>query len=352
MYSINKDFNRQNMVINSIKRFDENGLSCIMPVFKDNSISEITCKNGDGLVSYSYLKQQGNGSVNSFVSNLKTEGYNSFSWENGNDFEQYKNMQVAINFPEEFGATIWGYNKLYLIKKGEYKESNLFSEKRLDNSLAALAGNYYVTLNTDDGDKSTTFERIYLINVKDGLKDPLFIEEENGGISRNIYFAGVVGKKVYIVDKTNKKEYEINTADKSIKVVGSETLSTGLYYNGEKMVNVDINELINNNYYFKTNVEVADLSSKYGNIEIKESNKKYYFKNDAGEVFYVLKSDLDHPVKLFSLSNLREWKVIGDSVFGISGDTLYMYNFDYGLKPIIKNGDLASYSNFYDIFKK
>ena len=351
-YLIDKDFNRQNVLIKDIKNFEQSGLNCIMPVFKDNSNSEILCKSGNDVVSYSYLKQMGNNVVDNFVSTLKNEGFSNLSWDVGLDFEQHEDIQTAISFPEKFGVTLWAKNQLYLIQKDMFKEVNMFDEDRADNSLAALAGGYYVTVNTDDAYKTPKFDKIYLVNATTGLKDYVYIAEDDGGVNRNIYFAGVVGDKVYIVDKTTKKEYELNAVQKTVKVVGDENLTTGKYFDGKKLISVGINDIVNVDNYFKTTVNVEGLTSKYGNVEVKESNNKYYFRNDLGEFYYVLKDDLDHPVKLFTMSDFREWKVIGDSVFGINGNTAYIYDFTYGLKPLVRDSRLLSRSNIFNVFEK
>ncbi len=351
-YLIDKDFNSQNVLIKDIKSFEQGGLKCIMPVFRDNSNSEILCESGNDVVSYSYLKQTGNNVVDNFVATLKNEGFSNLSWESGLDFEQHEDIQAAINFPEEFGVALWAKSELYLIQKNLFKSVNMFTEDKVDNSLSALAGGYYVTVNTDDAYKISKFDRIYLVNATTGLKDFVYVEEDEDGISKNIYFAGVVGNNVYIVDKTTKKEYELNAVQKTIKVVGDENLTTGKYYDGKKLVTVGINDMVNQDNYFRNTIDVLELTNKYGNVEVKESNNKYYFRTDAGDFYYTLKDDLDHPVKLFTMTDFREWKVIGDSVFGINGNTAYIYDFTYGLKPLVRDSRLASRSHIFNVFKK
>ena len=49
-----------------------------------------------------------------------------------------------------------------------------------------------------------------------------------------------------------------------------------------------------------------------------------------------LKDNYKNPVLLFNRSNMNEWIVTNDTIFGIIGDTLYAYNYEYGFKPLIK----------------
>ncbi len=346
-YTIDKDFYRQNLVIKEIKRFDDNNLSCIVPVFKDNSISSIFCKYDNNIVTYSYLKQIGNNSIDNFVNQLKNEGFQSKLFDLDNSFERHEQIDVSLDFPSEYGATVWYGNSFYAVQRDKFKEVILFNKKRTSNPYAALAGDHYVTVDTDLTDK---YDTLYILNARDGLKDFIYLDPV---MSNNIYFAGVIGNKVYIVDKTNRKEYEVNATKKTIKEVGNDNLGTAIYYDGKKKLTVGLDEMINQDKYFAVNLDVPELTQKYGNVEIRESNKKYYFKTPTGEVWYVLKKDLDHPVKLFNFPDFKEWKVKGDSVFGISADTVYMYNDQVGLKPIIRDRELTyNYHNIYDIYEK
>ncbi len=348
VYSINRNFNHQSVVVRDIKRFDKGNLRCVAPVLKDNSTSEIFCNDGSGIVTYTYLKQNNNNLVDEFVASLKAAGLEHRDWSDQNNFESYEGLQVCKDFPEGYGVTYWSGANLFSFQKDNFKTTYLFNKARTNNKLSLLAGHYYVTVDTDS---NTNFDSFHLVNVKDGGKDTIYLE---GGsyLSRNIYFAGKKGDSVYVVDRSNRKEYEIHTTQKSVKEIGNDVTGKGKYFNGNELADIDINLLMDREYYFNYNVNVPELQEKYGIIDVRESNDKYYFKTPMNEVYYVLKSDLDHPVKLFRFGNFKEWKVIGDSVFGINGNTVYMYNLDYGLKPILKSGELLSnYYNIYDVFE-
>lgn len=348
IYSINKNFNNQSIIVRDVKRFEKGNLSCIVPVLKDNSTSEILCKEGDEIVTYTYLKQNNNPIIGEFVSNLKSEGLDHKDWSDQNSFEPYEEIEICKDFPEKYGVTYWSGANLYSFQKDNYKTTYLFNKVRANNNLSLLGGHYYVTVDTDS---NTDFDSFHLVNVKDGGKDRIYFEGENY-LSRNIYFAGVYNNYVYVVDRSKRKEFEVHTTEKTVKEVGNDILGKGKYFNGTKLIDIDINQLMDKELYFTYNVPVPKIQEKYGVIDVRESNDKYYFKTVMNDVYYVLKSDLNHPIKLFRLNNFKEWKVIGDSVFGINGDTVYMYNLDYGLKPILRSRSLLSnYHNIYDVFE-
>ena len=48
------------------------------------------------------------------------------------------------------------------------------------------------------------------------------------------------------------------------------------------------------------------------------------------------KNKYDKAVLLFNSPSMNEWVVVNDTIFGIIGDTLYAYNYNYGFKPLIK----------------
>ena len=60
VYSYKGNLNRQSRVLKDIISYNNNGLHCIAPVFKNDSIESVVCKYKKQLVSYTYLKQIGN----------------------------------------------------------------------------------------------------------------------------------------------------------------------------------------------------------------------------------------------------------------------------------------------------
>ena len=60
----------------------------------------------------------------------------------------------------------------------------------------------------------------------------------------------------------------------------------------------------------------------------------------------------DQKVKLFQLDDFKELKVLNNNVYGVSNDTVYIYNNKIGLKKAIVNRELIyNYKNIYDVYE-
>ena len=61
----------------------------------------------------------------------------------------------------------------------------------------------------------------------------------------------------------------------------------------------------------------------------------------------------DFDVIRFKFDDFKEMKVVNNNVFGIVGDTVYMYNNNIGLRKVAQNRELVyNYQNIYDIYYK
>lgn len=341
IYNLNRDYNKQTNIIKDLKVFQQDSLTCIYPVFKDKDTLDPICKYGNDLVTYSYLQQINNNYINSFISSLQENNIDINEYRKDTSFMKEDTISIASTLPEEFIFTMWYYHGLYTIKDNSVITTDLFSKDLYENIYGRIVDRYYVTV---DNDSSFDYDKLFLVDIVNGGKDYINIDNR---ISFNSYILGVINNKMYIVDKDNKKEYEIDVNNKTAK-----QLDSGIYYENGKVVNKSIDDIISNNLVIDEDVISSDIINYYGTSNIKESNNKYYFQIN-NDVYYSLKSNKEVRVKLFSLDNFKEFKVVGDSVFGISGSTIYMYNDKYGLKQIIKNNELLYNSkNIYEVYQK
>ena len=92
------------------------------------------------------------------------------------------------------------------------------------------------------------------------------------------------------------------------------------------------------------------LDEKISKVEhIKENNIYYYLENNN---FYRQRKNRNKEL-LFSLDEIKEWKIISDKIIAISEDTLYIYDDNRGLVPIVKSNELNyNYENICDYKEK
>lgn len=340
VYSYKGDLNRQSKVVKDIISYNNNGLYCIAPVLKNDSIESIVCKYDKKLVTYNYLKQIGNKEVDNFINNLTSSKYKvNLEYKNINDAKTvYQNISYYNDIDANLYFTIWNYKSVYLINNNNVVEEFLLDNDLYENKYSIVCGEHFIIANPDD-----KYDSFYVVNIKETGQDKIESEED---ISSNIYYNGVYKGKVYLTDITNKKQYVINPNKETI-----ECLEKPKYYNGKKLVDIDISELIVEKKYFINDLIPDELIKKYGN-NILYTEGNYYYK-DKGNVYKIVGDNYDYKILLFSFDNLQELKALNGNLYFINHDTVYMYNDKIGIKRLIEDRELIyNYKNIFDVYEK
>ena len=102
---------------------------------------------------------------------------------------------------------------------------NIFEKDTYVNDLGILVDNYYIIPNYD---QKLEFDTIFIFNIKNNRKKTMKLKYK---ISKDSYINGVVDNKVYIFDKDNLFQYEINPKKGKIREVGNKK-DECLYYDG------------------------------------------------------------------------------------------------------------------------
>lgn len=342
----NVDLNRSSRIIKDVKEYSDGNLICIAPILKDKKIENLSCTLDKKQVSVSYLHQIGNTSINKFVDNLKQDGY-TFNNEidlNNNISSTTSNISTFDNLDDNLYVTMWGYKGIYLLNQNKIEYKDYLSKDSYFNTYSILCDKYYVSLDTDESEIGA----FYVANIKDGGKAHI---DFDFSLSKNSYINGIYKGKIYITDIDRRVEYAINPATEKIEEVGSGKKSK--YFDGESLKEVDISELVNEKKYFIYEKIDEKISSKYSGLNLIYSHDSYYYKDSNNNVYQVLKDFPDYKILLFKFDDFKEMKVVNNNVFGIVGDTVYMYNNNIGLRKVAQNRELVyNYQNIYDIYYK
>lgn len=340
VYSYDGDLNRQSKVIKDIISYQKNNLYCLAPVFKNNTIQNIVCRYEDQLVGYTYLKQIGNPEVDKFINILSRTEYtvNTKYQELNSAITKHEKISYYNDIDKNLYFAVWNYDGVSIVNNNEAEYEYLLDKDSYENNYAIMVDKFYIVLNTDQG-----FNSFYILNLKDG-GHALIEAEEN--LSGNMYFNGVYKKKVYLTDIGNQKQYVIDPTNEKIT-----TLEKPKYYDGKSLQDISIGELTNTPKYFIKDVIPKELTDKYGD-NIMYSNDNYYFVENGG-VYQIVGDNYEESVLLFRFNDLKEVKVLNGNVYGISEDTIYMYNHNLGLKRVIQDRELIYNSkNKYGVYEK
>ena len=335
--------NNESQIIKDVKEYNDGNIYCVAPVLKDKKIEYILCRQGQNQVSVSYLHQIGNNSIDDFIRILKSQGYSLYDELDivNNIVKIENNVSIYSNLMDNLYVSIWGYKGPYILNKNNIEYKSLLNNDIYFNTYGVLCGRYYIILEPD----GNTIGTYYIVNIKDGGK---VVKDIDYNISKNLYINGIYKSKVYFTDIDNRVQYVINPATEKLEEVGSG--SNALYYDGESLQKVSISSLVNEKNYFINKSISQDLISKNGSYNYNESYGSYYYQ-DQNTIYQVLDEYKENKILLFKFDDFKELKVKDNNVFGLSGDTIYMYNNETGIRKVATNRELVyNYSNIYDIY--
>lgn len=344
-YIVNNKYNKQKKIIKEIKYYNENNDSCIYPILESGEGTYIECsQNGKIYTETSYPNQN-------FINKIKTalieEGY-------------YKNKQIDLNETKNINKnvyyedalidsdiiTVWNYKGIDIIKTNDSTFINGLGFDKYENNHSYLVGNYYIIPNYLSS-KVLEFDSVTIINIENKEIKRLKL---NHTLSSDTYINGVIDEKLYYTDPSNLLQIEINPKKEKVRLIGSKEIG-GQSYKG-KWDNANIYDFVSSKILFTEKIP-DEITKKYNYEQIIESNMNYYFYNKKGEVYRISKYNIDKPVLLFKISNLNNFKVVDDTIYFVSNDTLYSYQANNGITTILKNNELRYNTiNRVDVYRK
>ena len=235
-----------------------------------------------------------------------------------NSKKDLKSLTILNEFDEKIYA--WNYKGYTQIFHNNAETINILSNDNYENKIASKTEKYLLTANYDD---KYEINKLIIINTDNNKQKEINL---NTPISQNSYFLGEYKEKLYLVDKKNKSEYEINPQKNEIKIFNKD--NQGYIYDG-KWINISMNKLSNEKYsFYKSNpynfqLNEEKLTMQINNQSISISNK---------------------PVS--TIVEINE-----DTIYFISEDTLYKYKYGNKVIPLIKNNEWKfNYNNQIFIF--
>ena len=157
-------------------------------------------------------------------------------------------------------------------------------------------------------------------------------------ISKDSYINGVIDNEIYLFDKDELKQYKISKNGKKVTEVGNKK-NGALYYN-LGFETKDIYSFRDNNLKFKTNNNYIKKIEGSTSIKFIENDKDtYYYVTDSNNVYYY-NTNSKIKVQLFN-KKISDFKLVNETLFFISDDTLYSYNQQEGIKQLLKYKELS-----------
>ncbi len=333
-FDFDNKFNKQKKVIKDIRIYEQDELMCISPLYvKNNDESKIYCNIDNRQYSYNYAKDKYD--LTSFIATLNNfdkDKYNSINTTTTASNNKIFNKNIYDN---EI-VLLYEYNDLVKVTNKDNNAIKFADYDIYNNNLGILIDKYYIL---------PKYENLPLYNsllIIDILKNK--VEEMPISLSTNIYINGVVDNKLYLLDKSNLMQYQIDPSKKKYEITGTKN-NAAKYYDG-KWSNKNIYEFYNNTLLFTKDFPLDDY------IEAFEGDRAYYYYNSNNEFYKVYKKDLSNKIYLFKYDDINEVRVVNNNIYFICKDTIYRYD-EYGIKPIIINNEFNyNYKNIYSIYYK
>lgn len=334
-YQVFKD-KQGSKLIKDIEYFKNTNYECIAVIFRNKYFENQVICNKDNM-NYYYMGIKGNDpEVDMFAKDYITENNSS-----DDVLKQNGNLFVYNNLNEDYVAIEY-YKGIYIInRENKYKKVALFKNETYNRDLAILVQKYYLTA---DYNSEYDFHKFVMVDLETGKKESLTF---NANISFNSYFQGVVDGKAYLIDKDNKKQYEIDIKDKRVFEIGNEQSGIKIYKNNE-FVDGNIYDAINSNIIFSlTDSIFNDVYSKVDLFGGSKSGLYFLFKQN-GDKYSVYQSSVHNTnviTYLFDLVNINNLGYTKNGVYYINGNSIKYFDYIDGIVEIAKFNDLNYNSN-------
>ena len=307
-FQIKENYNKSEKIIKKLhfKKIDD--YKCLLPLFKGNrQLSDIMCMK-DNIIYYANELNAEN-----IQKEFQKYGYkNKYEDKAGkitisNTQEIYKD-----NIQKNTYIALETYKGLKLFN-GKETEVKLFENDIYKKPVSIFTDKYYLVA---DYNSEYTFNKMHLVNIINGEKE---IIRSYDDISFDSYIMGEVEGKIYLFDKENNRQYEIDLEEKMINNVGDK--NNIKYYNGN-WTKISLNEA-------KSEKKFTTYKDVKGYEKVDKINNYYYFYKKDNDKYKVYKADINNKklkTYLFDTTDIANITNIKDNIYYKNGTTLYLYS--------------------------
>lgn len=335
-YLLNEKFNKNKKIIENIKVYNEDDITCLLPLYKKDVELKLYCLKNNMQVSNYYLKD--NKSYKKILN--KAKKYDLKKYELGKSTKKVKNLIIYFNnIDEEDIFTVWDYKGINVLEKDKSNYIKILNYDLYDNIKSIIYDDYYVLF------ENNNVEGIKNIYYYDLIKNKLKVYNPDILLSKNFYINGVVDNLIFVTDIKTKKEYTINLRKKEIEQINK--ANEYITYKNNKIIKITKSDYFMEEQLFSNK---KYLNKKISKEELINENNIYYYLEENN--FYRQIKNREKEL-LFTLKDIKDWKIINGNILVLSDDIVYIYKENSGLKPIIQSNELKyNYKNIVDYKEK
>ena len=328
-----ENFNNSKKIIKEIKSFKNKDVVCILPLFNNGkALTDLMCLNNNIIYNYKDLLYE-NSELTEFYDSLdnyfpKENLDNKTSIENITLYRDNIEPNYYISFTTYKGfISTNSFNKTLQVK-------NIFNSDVYDHYLSSYVNEYYVTVNYDE---KYGYSRIYIYNIKNNKENEIVLSKN---IEKNSYIQGILDNSLYIFDRDNRRQLEINTETKTISEVGNNKSGIKIYRDDHFDIVSAYECTINDILFEKSN---DDLDNYYyiGSNGLSKTGYTYYYQNE-GSFYKIYRANNSHKEQLtylFKVNNIDKMQIINEYIYFVSDDYLKYYSDKTGIRTLVYNNE-------------
>ena len=337
VWKLDNNFNKQKNIVNDLEIFEQNDYYCVGLSFVGNKrYSYPECIKNGLLMSYSSIKDKID--FGKYIDKIVDKNKERYSSES----EKRSEESLIVNkdyLDNKEALIVYSYKTMSLQYSSFARSFSFTNYDNYKNILGTLTGKYYIVPRLTS---LPTISTLLNYDVVDGIKKEISLPVP---ISKQSYVNGVYDNKLYIFDRSDKRQIEINPSNDEITIVGT-TEQDGIVIRDGKKESISVYDLD------KEDVLFTDDKSLYSNIDYDfiyvDNGYAVYVKD--GSFYKVYNDFIDVPIYLFTEPTAHNIKVKNENIYYIKDDTIYKYNV-YGSFPLaIRNEFIYNSDNIYDVY--
>ncbi len=234
--------------------------------------------------------------------------------------EKIKSYKQITIYNQDSNYLIWNYKGFYRLSKDNIEEIKVLNKDNYKNILSYQTEEYLLFPNYDE---EYFFTKLYVYDMKNNVINDVNFTNE---ISYESSFIGNYKNKVYLLDKKNKEEYEINLKKNTLTKISKEGF--GLYFNGKELEKIQISKMINKSQKFVENLTYQYIIDDQ-NLYLLLNNYKILISKNIKDIVYIE----------------------NDKVYFLIGDEMFIYKYNGKKQALLKNKEWNfNYNNQIFIF--
>lgn len=338
-FQIFESFNNESKIITDIKFYNDNNYACILPIFKNEKVlTNLYCINDNVVYLYEYIKGK-NPQLDAFYDTVS----DLFIKENLSDVDTTSNITLYKNNMLPNHAVSFETYKGYVYatsKRKSLNAKNIFDNDIYDKYLSTYVDNNYVTV---DYAEKYGYSNVYIYDILSGKEQKLIF---TSNLEKDSYIQGVKDGSLYIFDRSNKKQYEINTRTNVILEVGNVDTGIKMYQHG-KWERISAYECINDKVIFSNSQGEENGYFYLASVGGNNSGYTYYYKNeqDMYSIYRVNNQNKDQVTYLFKTKYLDKVIVSHEYVFYLDDAYLKYYSDKTNIRTLVSNSELRYNEN-------